>query len=170
MEFKKIIRSTLIAVILLSNIGCDQVSKYIVRQRIDEHEKISLVRDHVTLMKIENTGAFLSLGSTLPSPIRFILLSLIPVFVLLSALSFLFTKRNLSIYTIVGIGFVVGGGIGNLFDRIVHGSVTDFIHIDFGLFQTGIFNLADVSIMTGIFIILAEMIMRRSQRFDTPVQ
>ncbi|MDO8994488.1 MAG: signal peptidase II, partial [Daejeonella sp.] len=55
---------------------------------------------------------------------------------------------------IVGWCFVIGGGTGNLYDRIVHGSVTDFLHLDLGLFQTGIFNLADVSIMIGMFIIL----------------
>ena len=55
---------------------------------------------------------------------------------------------------LVGISFVLGGGIGNMYDRIIHGSVTDFLHIDFVIFQTGIFNMADVSIMTGMFLIL----------------
>jgi len=55
---------------------------------------------------------------------------------------------------LVGISFVLGGGIGNMYDRIVHGSVTDFMHIDFIIFQTGIFNMADVSIMMGMFLIL----------------
>jgi signal peptidase II len=50
--------------------------------------------------------------------------------------------------------FLIGGGIGNIYDRIKFGSVTDFLHIDFILFRTGIFNLADVSIMIGIGILL----------------
>jgi len=48
-----------------------------------------------------------------------------------------------------------GGGIGNVYDRIIYGSVTDFLHIDLGLFETGIFNMADVSITTGALILLA---------------
>ncbi len=47
--------------------------------------------------------------------------------------------------------FIIGGGIGNLYDRILYGSVTDFLHMDFQLFRTGIFNMADVSIMIGVF-------------------
>ena len=46
---------------------------------------------------------------------------------------------------------IVGGGVANVFDRIVYGSVTDFMHIDFGgSLRTGIFNIADVSVMVGL--------------------
>ena len=57
----------------------------------------------------------------------------------------------------IGLSFIIGGGIGNIYDRIVHGSVTDFLHIDLGLFRTGIFNMADVSIMVGMGIVLFSM-------------
>jgi len=62
---------------------------------------------------------------------------------------------------LIGFCFVIGGGIGNLFDRIVHGSVTDFLHVDFGFFQTGIFNMADLSIMMGIFIVVYQLSSKR---------
>ena len=139
---------------LSSNIGCDQISKSIVRQRINYNEQIGLMNNYVTLTRIENTGAFLSLGNSLPQPIRVLLLTILPLCVLGLTLIYLLTKRNLSNLTIVGICFVVGGGFGNIYDRIIYGSVTDFLHIDFLIFQTGIFNMADVSIVTGIFILL----------------
>ena len=63
---------------------------------------------------------------------------------------------------LVGMCFAIGGGIGNLFDRIHYGSVTDFLHIKWGMFQTGIFNLADVSIITGMIIILIQFFSRKS--------
>ena len=59
------------------------------------------------------------------------------------------------------IGFIIGGGIGNIYDRFVYGSVTDFFHIDFVIFQTGIFNMADVSVMVGMFILLGEFYLKR---------
>jgi signal peptidase II len=67
---------------------------------------------------------------------------------------YLMTKRNLTNMTIVGICFIIGGGAGNIYDRLIYGSVTDFLHIDFVIFQTAIFNMADVSIMTGVFAIV----------------
>ena len=63
----------------------------------------------------------------------------------------------------VGIIFCIGGGLGNLYDRIVHGSVTDFLHIKFGSLQTGIFNAADVSIMVGFGLILLDAFLKRKE-------
>ena len=65
---------------------------------------------------------------------------------------------------LIGLCFVIGGGVGNLFDRIVYGSVTDFLYLKFGIFQTGIFNMADVSIMTGMSVILLQFLLRRDHK------
>lgn len=46
--------------------------------------------------------------------------------------------------------FVIGGGIGNLIDRVAYGSVTDFLQFRLGAFKTGIFNMADVSVSMGV--------------------
>ena len=57
----------------------------------------------------------------------------------------------MNMFTLVGFCCIIGGGIANVYDRIVYGSVTDFLHLDFGGFlRTGIFNLADVSVMVGM--------------------
>ncbi len=161
MRTKGIVRVLIILVILISNVSCDQISKSIVRQNIEYNERIGLVSDYLTLIKIENTGAFLSLGNELPNALRIIFLIALPVFVMTCALFFLLTKTSLPKPTLVGISFVLGGGIGNMYDRIIYGSVTDFIHIDFVIFQTGIFNMADVSIMVGMFLILIQSIRKR---------
>jgi signal peptidase II len=152
----KIFRTLLILILLTANIGCDQISKSLVREKVQYSEHISLVSNYVTLTKIENTGAFLSLGSALPSLARLILLTLLPLAVLLAALIYLLLGKNLSKRKSLSICFLVGGGIGNIFDRVVYGSVTDFLHIDFVIFQTGIFNIADVSIMIGAFTMLCD--------------
>jgi signal peptidase II len=50
--------------------------------------------------------------------------------------------------------FVVGGGISNLVDRLLYDDgVIDFLSIGVGSFRTGIFNLADVYILVGSFVI-----------------
>ncbi len=164
MNNKSIVRAIVIFVILAINVGCDQISKSIVRSRIDDHERISVVDNYVTLMRVENEGAFLSLGDSLPRIVRFIFLSLVPLAILGFGLGYLFTKKNLSKAMLLGFAFVIGGGIGNLYDRLVYGSVTDFMHIDFVVFQTGIFNMADVSIMTGMGIIIIGSFVDRPKR------
>ncbi|HEU5293104.1 MAG TPA: signal peptidase II [Cyclobacteriaceae bacterium] len=152
----KIIRTLAILVVLIMNVSCDQISKSVVRQTVHEYQEISVIKNFVTVTKVENAGAFLSLGTSLPDTVRFILLTLLPLIVLGFGVGFLFFKNDLSKAQLAGFTFVLGGGIGNIYDRLVHGTVTDFLHMNFGIFQTGIFNMADVSIMTGVFIVLLD--------------
>jgi signal peptidase II len=163
MNAKKILRTLAILMILGSNISCDQITKNMVRKSIDDHEQIGLLHNYFTLMKVENTGAFLSLGASLPQPIKILLLTVLPIILLSLSVVYLMIKTDLSRLNILGICFVVGGGAGNIFDRAMYGSVTDFMHIDFGLFQTGIFNMADVSVLTGMLMILTEAWLTRQK-------
>ncbi|WP_073135105.1 signal peptidase II [Chryseolinea serpens] len=161
MKAKRIFNILLILVVLVSNVGCDQVSKAIARNSLGDHQTVSLVNDHLKLLKVENKGAFLSLGSALPVFLRIILLNILPLVVLGLTGFYVFTRTNLSRMTTIGTCFVIGGGLGNIYDRMIYGSVTDFLHIDFVIFQTGVFNLADVSIMVGAFVIVLDVVRQR---------
>lgn len=155
---KNHLRLFLVLLIVALNTGCDQVSKIIVREKVNYNEQISIIKNHFILTKVENTGAFLSAGNDLPYVIRLLLLSVLPIIVLGLGLYYLIVKTNLPKIMQIGMCFLIGGGIGNIIDRLLYGSVTDFLHIDFGLFRTGIFNLADVSIMIGICILIINSI------------
>ena len=152
---------TLILLLILMNIGCDQVSKYLVRGNIAYYEQVELIKDNLILTKVENTGGFLGFGSAIHPVLKKILFLAFPALILIILIGFMMIKTRENIYFIIGISFIIGGGIGNIFDRIVHGSVTDFLHIDIGIFQTGIFNLADVSIMLGTACILIYNLTKR---------
>jgi signal peptidase II len=154
MKLMGICRKTLILLLILLNIGCDQVSKYIVRGNIAYYEQVELINDNLILTKVENSGGFLGFGSAIHPVLKKIFFLVFPALVLIFLLGFVLTKTRNNIYFIIGISFIIGGGIGNIFDRIVHGSVTDFLHLDMGFFKTGIFNLADVSISIGTACIL----------------
>lgn len=157
---KRFVKVIVIFLVLASNIGCDQLSKSMARQHIGKDENIALLGNHFTLMRVENRGAFLSTGSTLPEPFRFMLLTLMPGVVLALGLLYILTRKDIPNRVVLAASFIIGGGIGNLYDRVRSGSVTDFLHIDFGLSQTGIFNLADVSIMIGTFLLAIHAVHR----------
>ncbi|WP_412467200.1 signal peptidase II [Pedobacter sp. KLB.chiD] len=152
------LRWSVLLLLLTLNFSCDQISKRIVRTEISDYEHISIIKDRFTLTKVENTGAFLSLGDNMPYIFRLIVLTGLPLLFLVYGLYFLFAKRNLPMTMQIALCFLIGGGIGNLYDRIVHGSVTDFMHMDFYLFQTGVFNFADISIMIGVGILILQSI------------
>ena len=166
MNTKNVLRNTLLSIVLC-HIGCDQVSKEAVRNNISVGEIINVIDNHLVLTHVENTGAFLSLGGDLSKPARNILLSLLPILALGFGLFYLIRERKFNGINLWALCFIIGGGIGNIFDRIAFGSVTDFLHIDLGLFKTGIFNMADVSITTGALILLANTLYKSRSKMLT---
>lgn len=156
----KTVRLLILLLIVIGNLSCDQLSKSIVRENISCLERVPVLNHFITLTRVENTGAFLSLGRSWPYMLKLSLLVILPVVTIIAVTVHVFRRRELSLLPTIGLGFIIGGGIGNLYDRVLYGSVTDFIHIDFRLFQTGIFNMADVSVMTGTLLILAELALK----------
>jgi signal peptidase II len=152
MATKSIIRIVLILLVITINIGCDQFSKKMVKRSVLPYETIHVLSDHLTVTRVENSGAFLSAGDSMSKASKKIFLTLIPIVAMVLGMVYLFLKP-VSGNMLIGLCFVIGGGVGNLFDRILYGSVTDFLYVKFGIFQTGIFNIADVSIMTGMILI-----------------
>lgn len=152
----KIIRNLIIILIVIANIGCDQISKKVVRDSVEPGDRIEIINQNFLLMNVENDGAFLSFGSDFSPVLRKILLLGLPLLMLVGVLFYLFSQAKLPKVALIGWSFVIGGGIGNMYDRIKFGSVTDFLFIDLGgIFRTGVFNMADVSIMVGMgFLIL----------------
>ncbi len=144
-----------IILLVLLNIGCDQISKSVVRSTVAYQEHIPLINDNFILTKVENKGAMLGFGSELPPVLKLILLQALPIIVLLVILFRILQKPKMNKWLVFAFACVIGGGIGNLIDRIAYGQVTDFFHIDLGgYFKTGIFNMADVSVTMGVLMIL----------------
>ena len=154
-------RSIYIILVIVLTIVIDQISKVIVREHItlrtdvSPGERIPVIGDTFIMMNVENTGAFLGMGSELNETLRIILLLVLPIFVLGFVLRYVFKDKSLDNWSLFAFASIIGGGIANVFDRIAFGKVTDFLFIDLGgVFRTGIFNLADLSVTTGMIILV----------------
>ena len=148
-------RNLYIIFLVILNIILDQLSKFWIRGNVTPYRDISVISDYFIITNVENSGAFLGLGSEFPPIIKNILLFALPVVVLISVLVYVFKDNSLDKLSLVGFSLIIGGGIGNIYDRFLYGSVTDFLFIDLGsIFKTGIFNIADLSVTTGMILIL----------------
>lgn len=168
MKAKGFLRIVIIMALLAAVIGLDQLTKILVRHNLGYYQYVKYFNSHFTLTHVENTGAFLSVGNSLAGPARLIMLNLLPLLAVIAGLYFMLT-RELSRTTLFSVILIVGGGFGNVFDRMRFGSVTDFMHIDFGFFQTGIFNIADVLIMIGMIMLLLHAFFKKPEAEDEPV-
>ena len=164
--FKVMSRVAIILTLVFLNISCDQLSKKMARNKIETNERIQVIQDSFILTKVENRGAAYSFGADWDPTVKRIVLQVIPAIVLLVLLILTLRKNDYPKAVIIGFSFVIGGGIGNVFDRIVYGSVTDFMYVDLGFFATEIFNMADVSIVIGALLVLTHTLLHKKKPED----
>lgn len=131
-------------------IGCDRVTKRAAIDGLRDADPVSLAGGAVRLEYAENTGAFLGLAGGLAPGMRFLLLTALTS-VLLAGIAFhLLRKQDLQWGRFLALSLILAGGVGNLIDRVSAGYVVDFVSIGLGSVRTGIFNVADLAITTGV--------------------
>lgn len=138
--------------LLLLCVGSDQLAKQIAESYLSKRAPLSFFCDTLRLEYVENSGGFLSLLAGLPEDLRFIVLTCGVSVLLFFSTVFVLATRWLGRPAAVLAILILGGGIGNLIDRLINeGKVIDFLNIGLGGFRTGIFNIADVYILFGSF-------------------
>ena len=152
-------RVMLASVMVVVLVGLDHFTKWLAIQYLMGHSPIIYLGDLFRLQYATNTGAFLSLGSGLPESIRPYLLTGLNGLILGGVTLFLVAKRDLSLPITVALTLILSGGIGNMIDRVFRdGVVVDFLNIGipWGPLQirSGIFNVADIAIMGGLFMMI----------------
>lgn len=155
---KSISRFIVVMLTLSCCVGCDQVSKSAARSMLHSGVTESLFADSLRLQLTENPGSFLSLGASLPEHLRFTLFTAAVAVILAGLVCAALFARRLSTVLFVALALIAGGGISNLIDRLLYdGRVTDFLNVGIGSLRTGIFNLADMSIMAGALLLVVNM-------------
>ena len=147
----RIKRAILVSLLLCSCIACDQATKGIARDYLAAAPAVSNLGDLFRLQYAENQGAFLGWGSRLTANVRTGVLIVLVGTMLTGMLVFTLTQRRLPLERSIALALIVGGGLSNLLDRLLHqGAVIDFMNIGLGNLRTGIFNVADVVILIGV--------------------
>jgi signal peptidase II len=149
----KTARTLLLLGIILSTVGCDHITKHLATTHLTgQPVNHSYLDGLLRLEYAENTGGFLSVGAALPAGLR----NSIFIFgaaIVLCVIAVVVWKCRWDTATTAGLSLVLAGGASNLFDRVVHGGVIDFLNLGLGSVRTGIFNIADVAICTGLLLI-----------------
>ena len=141
---------SVLLLLLATSFGCDQAAKLVAQATLSDSAPVSYLNGLVRFEYAENSGAFLSLGSALPSSARFFLLEVLVGALLVVGIGITVFSQRLSLRQKAVLALAVGGGLGNLIDRVSHGAVVDFVSLGVGPLRTGIFNLADVAITVGM--------------------
>jgi len=126
-------------------ITIDQVTKYLVNTKISLNTSIEIIPGIIFISHVKNSGAAFGVFQNRTNIL--IIISVIAIILII----ILKIKLNLdSIFYNISLGFILGGAIGNLIDRIIFGEVVDFLHLRY----FAVFNVADSFICIGFGIVI----------------
>ena len=137
---------------LFACVGCDQATKVVASRQLATMPPISFWGNLFRLEYAENPGAFLSFGASMSEDLRFWIFVVSVSIILIAAMTFLIRHvGSWPMPTLLALVLVISGGFSNLLSRLLNdGHVIDFMNIGIGSLRTGIFNVADMAIMSGV--------------------
>ena len=143
----------LLLALLAGTLGCDRITKHLAVESLRGAPDRSFFGGAMRLEYAENTGGFLSIGSHMNPYARFAIFT-VTTAVILIGLLIIAIKYQGSTLHVTGFGLALAGGASNLLDRLIRGTVVDFVTIGVGSLRTGVFNVADVAIFFGMMMLL----------------
>lgn len=168
MTMSRKLRLAILLLVLGCGVGCDQTSKHVARTELGQRGPVMLPGGFGELRLAENPGSFLSLGALFPQPLRLACFTVVVGAGLIALFAWLVGHARLGWISFIGIALAMAGGASNLIDRITRqGFVTDFIRLRVGALHTGIFNFADIMIMTGITVLTCALWKKKIARGTT---
>jgi signal peptidase II len=149
----------LIAVLV---IALDRVTKWTIAQNLSLHDSIPVIPGFFRIIRTENRGAAFGLFADSPSEWKVGLLILFSLVALVIVSALLWKNSHSMTSTGIGLALILGGAIGNLWDRVVSGHVVDFLLFYVGQYQWPAFNLADSAIVVGAGLLAFEILFTKS--------
>lgn len=149
----------IIAVIVLL---LDRLAKWAIASNIALHDSVVVIPGFLRLTHVQNTGA--AFGLFAESSVQWKVGALVSFSILaLVVVSALLWKNSHSLSTTtIGLSLILGGAMGNLWDRMVSGHVVDFLDFYVGSYHWPAFNVADSAIVVGAILLVAEIVFTKA--------
>lgn len=145
-------------IVAISAFLLDFVSKFFIFKFLPLDTKKFIIDDFFAIYPIRNYGAAFSLFSD--SNLLLITVSVIILIYLLV----LINKQKDTLFNYLSYGLLIGGLLGNLFDRLIFKYVRDFISFTFFDYEFAIFNVADMAICIGVILIILYSFIKEKKR------
>ena len=143
--------------IALAVLVLDRLSKWIIVKTIVLEDAVPVVPGFFRFTHLENPGAAFSLFADSTSPFKTALLVSFSLAALGVVAFLLWRSRNDFNLNTISLSLILGGAVGNLWDRLADGMVTDFLDFYLGAHHWPPFNIADSAIVVGAILLLLRM-------------
>jgi signal peptidase II len=136
----------------------DQATKALIRQMVPLYSSVSVVPGFLDLTHVQNTGAAFGILQSVDFPFKAAIIPVIATSALIAVGMYSASLAHHQRIARIGLALIIGGAAGNLIDRIVAGSVVDFVDVYWRTWHFWAFNVADSAITFGVTIMILDMI------------
>jgi signal peptidase II len=136
----------------------DRFTKWIIETRVSVMDTHHVIPGFFDIIHSSNRGVAFSLFHDSTSPWRTTLLILAALAALAIVGWMIGRSTGADRLTLYGLGLIFGGALGNLFDRVVWGAVTDFLDFYLGNLHWPAFNVADSAVVVGSGLLLLDLL------------
>jgi len=147
----------------------DRATKWAVAARIPLHDGIQIIPGFFRLTHVENRGAAFGLFADSTSGWTVAVLVLFSLIALVIVVALLWRNSHSMNVTGIGLALILGGALGNLWDRLLTGRVVDFLLFYVGEYQWPAFNVADSAIVVGAGLLVFEILFSKTPAREKPV-
>ena len=146
----------------LSVLGLDQLTKAVVRSTLPLYSSVTVVPGFMDFTHVRNTGAAFGVLNTADFPFKTLVIAVIATLALVGVGLYAVTIAHHQVFARIGLALIIGGAAGNLVDRLIVGSVVDFVDVYWRRYHFWAFNVADSAITIGVAIMILDMISVRT--------
>jgi len=148
--------------LVVATLCLDRWTKSLIQDRFGLNESVSLIDGLFNITYVRNTGVAFGIFSTISSPAKSTLLSIFTAVAAIVVVIYAVRSPVRNRLLQIALGFILGGALGNLYDRIRFGYVIDFLELYYRNYQWPSFNIADSAISTGVVLLAIEIIRNES--------
>ena len=139
-------------------VALDQLTKAIVRSMLPLHASVTVVPGFMDFTHVRNTGAAFGLLNAADFRFKTVLIGVVAVAALVGVGIYAASLARHEIMARVGLALIIGGAAGNRIDRVVIGSVVDFVDVYWRTHHFWAFNVADSAITVGAAVMILDML------------
>lgn len=144
----------------------DRATKWVVATNISLHDGKQVIPGFFRITHVENRGAAFGLFADSPSQWKIAMLVMFSIVALVVVSALLWRNSHSRTSTGVGLALILGGALGNLWDRLLNGRVVDFLLFYIGQYQWPAFNVADSAIVVGAGLLVVEILLAKPQAHE----
>ncbi|HEX4346478.1 MAG TPA: signal peptidase II [Vicinamibacterales bacterium] len=142
----------------LAIVVVDQISKALVRASVPLNHSMAIVPGFLDFTHVQNSGMSYGFLDQVDFPFKTIVIACFATAALLGVGVYSASLAQQQIVARVGLALIIGGAAGNLLDRLIMGSVVDFVDVYWGIHHFWAFNVADSAISIGVIVMIADML------------